>query len=104
MRVDIERSVSMRKRMKAMLGSSKRARKSQQGMTLVELLIAMMVLAVGMSGVMTMVVAALASNGRNRTDTTATLVSQMVIEQMANVPANKVPAPTFNITDFAGNV
>jgi prepilin-type N-terminal cleavage/methylation domain-containing protein len=93
----------MTKRTKVMLSSRKRAGNRQEGMTLVELLIAMLVLAVGLSGVMTMVVAALASNGRNRTDTTATLISQMVIEQMANIPANQAAA-AFNITDCAGNV
>ncbi|MCU1286524.1 MAG: hypothetical protein JWO13_2874 [Acidobacteriales bacterium] len=74
----------------------------ESGMTLVELLIAMMVLAIGLSGIMAMVVTALATNGRNRTDTSATLISQMVIEQMANIPAstNKV----FTVTDCAGTV
>jgi prepilin-type N-terminal cleavage/methylation domain-containing protein len=76
-----------------------RARKDQAGMTLIELLIAMLVLAVGLAGIMSLVVAALATNGRNNADTTSTLVSQMVIEQMANVPAGK--DVTFTLTDCA---
>jgi type IV pilus modification protein PilV len=74
----------------------------EAGMTLIELLIAMLVLAVGLSGIMAMIVTALASNGRNRTDTSATLLSQMVIEQLANVPATK--DTTFRVTDCAGTV
>jgi prepilin-type N-terminal cleavage/methylation domain-containing protein len=77
-----------------------RARKCQAGMTLIELLIAMLVLAVGLSGIMAMVVTALASNGRNRTDTTATLLSQMVIEQLANVPAGT--DTVISVTDCTG--
>jgi prepilin-type N-terminal cleavage/methylation domain-containing protein len=75
-------------------------REREAGMTLIELLIAMLVLAVGLAGIMAMVVTALASNGRNRTDTTATLLSQMVIEQLANVPAgtNRV----ISVTDCTG--
>src|SRR5712691_761492 len=74
----------------------------EAGMTLIELLIAMLVLAVGLSGIMAMIVTALASNGRNRTDTNATLLSQMVIEQLANIPATT--DKIFTVTDCAGTV
>jgi prepilin-type N-terminal cleavage/methylation domain-containing protein len=77
-----------------------RAKSDQAGMTLIELLIAMVVLAVGLSGIMSLIVAALATNGRNRTDTSSTLASQMVIEQMANVPASS--NAVFTLTDCAG--
>jgi prepilin-type N-terminal cleavage/methylation domain-containing protein len=76
-----------------------RQKNNQAGMTLIELLIAMLVLAVGLAGIMSLVVAALATNGRNNADTTSTLVSQMVIEQMANVPASS--DATFTLTDCA---
>ncbi|MCU1309376.1 MAG: hypothetical protein JWO20_501 [Candidatus Angelobacter sp.] len=79
-----------------------RARNHEAGMTLIELLIAMLVLAVGLSGIMAMIVTALASNGRNRNDTTGTLLSQMVIEQMANVPAST--NTIFTLTDCKGTV
>src|SRR3954453_23897955 len=85
----------------AKVDRKKRARKHEAGMTLIELLIAMLVLAVGLSGIMSMIVTGLASNGRNRTDTTATLLSQMVIEQMANIPANT--DAVFNVKDCGGN-
>jgi prepilin-type N-terminal cleavage/methylation domain-containing protein len=76
-----------------------RARKNEAGMTLIELLIAMLVLAVGLAGIMSLVVAALATNGRNNADTSSTLISQMVIEQMANIPAS-TPA-NFTLQDCA---
>jgi prepilin-type N-terminal cleavage/methylation domain-containing protein len=86
--------------MNAMNTKFDRAKNDQAGMTLIELLIAMVVLAVGLSGIMSLIVTALATNGRNRTDTSSTLISQMVIEQMANVPAST--NTTFTLTDCTG--
>ena len=74
----------------------------ESGLTLIELMIAMMVLAIGLAGVMAIVVAALYGNNRNRVDTAATTISQMVIEQMADVPAND--NTVLNVTDCAGVV
>jgi prepilin-type N-terminal cleavage/methylation domain-containing protein len=72
----------------------------QSGLTLIELMIAMTVLAVGLAGIMAIVVAALYGNSRNRTDTAATMISQMVIEQMADMPST--PDQNFVITDCSG--
>src|SRR5213080_2561602 len=74
----------------------------ESGLTLIELMIAMTVLAVGLAGIMAIVIAALYGNARNRTDTSATLISQMVIEQMADMSA--ASNTTFTITDCAGTV
>jgi len=74
----------------------------ESGMTLIELMIAMTVLAVVLAGIMAVVIAAMYSNSRNRTDTSATWLSVMIIQQMGEIPAsvNK----TFTITDCAGTV
>src|SRR4051794_31894952 len=88
--------------MKKMIDRQKCSGNNETGMTLIELLIAMLVLSVGLSGIMAMVVTVLATNGRNRKDTSATLLSQMVIEQMANIPAAK--DTVFKVTDCAGTV
>jgi prepilin-type N-terminal cleavage/methylation domain-containing protein len=74
----------------------------QSGMTLIELMIAMTVLAVGLVGVMSIVVAALYSNNHNRTDTSATWLAVMVIQQMGEIPAGTTG--NFTITDCAGTV
>ncbi len=60
----------------------------QAGMTLIELMIAMAVLAIGMAGVMVLLTSAIATNNRNKGDTTGTMVAQMVLEKVANYPAN----------------
>jgi prepilin-type N-terminal cleavage/methylation domain-containing protein len=75
--------------------------KKESGLTLIELMIAMTVLAVGLAGIMAIVIASLYGNSRNRTDTGATMLSQMVIEQMADVPANA--NTVLRVTDCAGN-
>lgn len=72
-------------------------RSRQAGMTLIELLIAMLVLAIGMAGILVMITTAIASNARNKGDSTATMVSQMVMERLASVSAST--DTTVNITD-----
>jgi prepilin-type N-terminal cleavage/methylation domain-containing protein len=73
----------------------------QSGMTMIELMIAMTVLAVGLVGIMAIVIASMSGNARNRTDTASTMLSQMVIEQMADVPASS--NTILSVTDCAGN-
>ena len=54
----------------------------QAGLSMIELLIAMFVLAVGMMGNMILVRTAIVNNNRNKMDTTATALAQMVLEQI----------------------
>ena len=59
--------------------SADRRRKSQVGMTLVELMIAMSILAVGLGGIVNVLVIAMETDNRNSKDTSSTLLAQMVI-------------------------
>ncbi|MGH9557557.1 MAG: type IV pilus modification PilV family protein, partial [Terriglobales bacterium] len=56
----------------------------EAGFSLIELMIAMIVLVVGMMAIMVMISTAIASNNRNKLDTTATALSQMVAETVAS--------------------
>lgn len=77
------------------------ARRTERGMTLLELMIAMLVLAIGLGGIMTLLATAIASDNRNNRDTTATLLAQMVTEQIS---AQHVYTNTpINIIDCAQN-
>lgn len=69
-----------------MAGAAK-DRGRQSGMSMVELLIAMLVLVVGMMGSMILVRTAIVNNNRNKLDTTATALAQMVLEQISSRPA-----------------
>jgi Tfp pilus assembly protein PilV len=61
-------------------------------MTLLELLIAGVVFVFGTMGIIILITTALASNNRNRMDTTSTLLAQAVMEQIATKPANAAGA------------
>lgn len=63
-------------------------RNKERGMTLIELMMACLVLAIGMLGSLAMILMAVATNGRNKYDTTGTMLAQMVIEQINTLPTN----------------
>jgi type IV pilus modification protein PilV len=60
----------------------------QRGMSMIELLIAMAVLAVGMGGMVAVFAAAIAGNGKAKFDTSGTMLAQSVLERIAAQPAN----------------
>ena len=80
----------------------------QRGMSLIELMMALFVLAVGLAGAMVLVSTAIAGNNRNKLDTTATLLSQMVLEKIltpgnSNLPPNPALLPHYvTVTDCTG--
>jgi prepilin-type N-terminal cleavage/methylation domain-containing protein len=76
-------------------------RQSQAGMTLVELMIALSILAVGMGALTNLLVVAMATDNRNSKDTSATLLAQMVVEQISAQHPNSTAA--ISVTDCAGH-
>lgn len=74
----------------------------ESGMSMIELIVAMTLLAVGMCGLMILISTAIASNNRNKLDTTATNLSQMILERLAAQGA--ASTSPFTITDCASNV
>jgi len=77
-----------------------RSRSKQEGMTLVELMIAMFVLAVGMAGGLILMVTALDTNNRNRMDVNATNIAWYFLDTLSNVKANSTK--TLTVTDCTG--
>ena len=80
---------------------SRSPRKSQAGMTLIELLIAIMILAIGMGALTNLLAVAMEADNRNSKDTSATLLAQMVVEQISAQHINSNAA--IIVTDCAGN-
>jgi prepilin-type N-terminal cleavage/methylation domain-containing protein len=76
-----------------------RKRSNAKGMTLIELMIACFVLAVGMLGSLSMIFLAIATNSRNKFDTTGTMIAQLVIEQINTLPTNATKDGAF-VTDI----
>jgi len=75
-----------------------RARRSESGMGLLELMIAMTVLTVGMLGSMIMILTGMQSNSRNKTDNAATVLDQEILEMFATL--NNYPKPSQYITIY----
>lgn len=71
-------------------------------MTLIELMIAMVVLLVGVVGTMSLAAISIGGNGRNRQQSNATVLAQMVSEKISSVKANTA-SPNITITDCLGN-
>jgi len=67
---------------------------------LIELLISMTILAVGLGGIMILLVTAISTNGKASNDTTSTMVAEHVLEQISAQPANATAL--LQMTDCAG--
>lgn len=72
----------------------------QAGFTLIELMIATLVLAIGLTGGLLLVLTAAANNNRSKMDSSATVLAQMTLEMIASVPANSTSTstPSSNVT------
>src|SRR5260370_16902498 len=62
-----------------------RPRPRERGMSLLELVIAMVVLTVGMLGSMIMILTGMQSNSRNKNDNAATVLDQEILEMFATL-------------------
>ncbi len=77
-----------------------RTRKRQVGFTLLELMIAALVLTFGLLAITALFATAIGNNGRSRVDSTATMLAQSVIEQITAALALGGPSA---VTDCSGN-
>lgn len=83
------------------INSLRLRRKGESGMTLIELLIALFILAVGLGALTNLLVASMATDNRNSKDTSSTLLAQMVVEQISAQHPNS--NASISVTDCAGN-
>src|SRR5205085_12498225 len=90
-RMDADRlDVELAPRRSAMKIANLTRMKKQQGMSLIELMFAGFVLTVGMMGSLIMITVAIASNSRNKFDSTGTMVAQMIMEHINTMPTNQL--------------
>lgn len=75
--------------------------RGERGMTLIELMIALVVLLVGVVGCMSLVALSMGSDSRSRQQSNSTSVSQMITEKISSVKAST--SPTLTVTDCVGN-
>jgi prepilin-type N-terminal cleavage/methylation domain-containing protein len=81
--------------------SSKRLRDGQRGFSILEMMLATIILLVGLVAIAQLVPASILMNYRNRTDSSALVFAQREMDQMLDQPLNPTP-PQF--TDALGNV
>jgi type IV pilus assembly protein PilV len=80
----------------------KKIRNGEQGLTLVEVMIAGFILVVGMLGFAALMATAIAANSRSRTDSTASMLSQTVMEQIAASLIGQSGAAAPQVRDCTG--
>lgn len=78
-----------------------RRRNAERGMTLIELMMALLILAIGMGGLINILLIAVETDNKNSKDTSSTLLAQMVIEQISAQHPNS--SASISVTDCAGN-
>src|SRR6267154_3341897 len=79
---------------------SKKTFRHERGMSLIELMIAMVVLLVGIVGSMALIAYAIGGNGRSRQQSNATGIAQMVSERISSQKASL--SNNLTITDCTG--
>jgi len=77
---------------------------AERGISLVELVIAITVLAIGMAGLAVLFSTAIMNNSRSKGDTSGTMLTQTVLEQIAAQPANLAANLTLTDCNPAGAV
>lgn len=78
-----------------------RSNQRERGMTLIELMIALVILAVGLGALAILFMTAMQTNNKNAKDTTATMMAQTVLEKITAEPADSIV--NLNMTDCANN-
>ena len=79
-------------------------RDGEKGMSLIEVMIAGLILTIGMLGFAALMATAIAANSRSRTDSTATMLSQTVMEQIAASLIGKSGAAAPQVKDCTGTL
>jgi type II secretory pathway pseudopilin PulG len=83
--------------------SFSKSRSAQEGFSILEMLLATVILLVGLIGVAQLVPATILLNYRNRTDSSALVFAQRELDQMLAQPLNPTTSPP-SFTDAEGNV
>jgi prepilin-type N-terminal cleavage/methylation domain-containing protein len=80
--------------------TQKTKRANQRGMSLIELMIASLVLTIGVLGCAVLIPLAIGTNSKNRQQSNSTVIAQMTMEKISSASAGG--SATLTITDCAG--
>ena len=81
----------------------KRRLRGDSGITMIETLMAAGILVIGSIGMLSLIVAAIATNNRNKMDSTQTMLAQSILEQIASTFTPNNGPGTSTLTDCGGN-
>jgi len=81
--------------------TNRKANSSQRGMSLIELMIASLVLIVGVLGCAALIPMAIGTNSKNKQQSNSTVIAQMTMEKIMSLPTGTL---TGTITDCPGTV
>ena len=76
--------------------------RGERGTSLIEMMMAMVVLTVGVLSAMALPMISISGNSRNRWDSTGTILAEMVMDNISAIPVGATTT-SVNVTDCAGN-
>lgn len=76
--------------------------KREQGSSLIEMMIAMVVLVVGLLSSMALPMISISGNSRNRWDSTGTMLAETLVDQISSIPVG-ASSTSVTVTDCGGN-
>jgi len=81
----------------------KRRLRRDSGITMIETLMAAAILVIGSIGMLSLIIASIATNNRNKMDSTQTMLAQSILEQVASTFTPNNGPGTSSLVDCAGN-
>src|SRR2546426_3137458 len=81
----------------------KRGLRRDSGITMIEALMAAAILVIGSIGMLSLIIASIATNNRNKMDSTQTMLAQSILEQVASTFTPNNGPGTSSLVDCAGN-
>lgn len=79
-----------------------KATRRERGTSLIELMLALLVLAIGLIGSVPLICVAISNNYRSRSDSTSAALAEMIVDQIAAIPVGS-STTTVTIKDCANN-
>jgi Tfp pilus assembly protein PilV len=81
----------------------KRHLRTDAGVTMIETLMAALILIVGSIGMLSLIISAIATNNRNKMDSTQTMLAESILEQISSTFTPNNGPGTSTLVDCAGN-
>src|SRR5499425_3656154 len=85
------------------IATSKRRLRRDSGITMIETLMAAAILIIGSVGMLSLIIGAIATNNRNKMDSTQTMLAESILEQISSTFTPNNGPGSSTLVDCAGN-